>query len=140
MPVIDTLNLSDPDDSTDARLVAMALDIERRDEIIVDLQDQIQQERDRVKDLQSQLGRLHAEIMLRQPRLKPDYAMPNPPMTHCGEPMRLTAHNTGDGWHVSWECAAEGCVDYDAEGIDWWPFESEVAWDSDWESIGVEVV
>jgi hypothetical protein len=59
----------------------------------------------------------------------------------CGRRVdRLIAHNTGDGWFVSWECP-NYCGWAESEiPVGFWPWIRDEVWGDDWESVGVEVI
>jgi hypothetical protein len=88
-------------------------------------------------DLLDEVDRLQAK----RNRIRSSWNPGDPPKCECDskEPMRLVAHDTGDGWVWHWDCDCGHYFDevrYEVE----WPFIDDVANAADWELAGFEVV
>jgi len=72
-----------------------------------------------------------------------DWSPPETPeCPRCGEPGEMSVYNTGDGWHVFWDCECEWLANNDRSfiGEDGWPFVGDIASDLDWQAAGFTVV
>jgi len=58
----------------------------------------------------------------------------------CDLPLQKSAHNTGDGWALFWECSGYSCWDLDIEQFEIeWPFEEWMT-GKDLEKFGYTIV